>query len=1024
MVPRTILRQLARLRRRERLLRLTWGGARWLALAAAVLTVACLTDWLVDRRQETPWTLRYSLLGVQAALWSLTGILWIFRPLLGRLSDGTLALWVEDRVHRLGHRLISAVQLNRSGAPTQGMSPELIAAVTREAEEQTANIHFTQVADHRRWKWSLALFLPVALVAAGLWLAFPATVEALVARQFLADRPIPRSVLVESVNSEMVVPSGDVADLRFHVTGDAISRDWQGEVRITRAGRPEERVPLEYESRDWPWEATFVAHVPPTDDADFTYQASVRDGRTRDSSRVHYEPRPAVVEQRAWVVLPRYVGLRPDGTPYEQEQPRGDILGLREASARVAVTIQKPVSRAVLEFLSPSEAQPGTKPEPEKVLRRMDLALREDGRRAEGTFALADLGAGEAAYRVVVEDQYGFRNLDPARRGIRIAAEETPHVALLPEQFPGRDDRGTGEDSEVEGLPVPLGGSIRLGYTCSAPYGLGRARLRYRVNDGSWWHLPLAEVQAGDKTGPFDSARGVFANSGPMDQVEFHTIPSPDPTRFVGGTEGGGRFDFQTRKIPGLKVGDKIELCVEVFDRNPDPTRPPGRSEERVKSIVTVPELETWVRNTLQEESRIRRLEARQRGVFGQAGDEDSVATAQGETTPDNTGAPRPVREGPATSFVRDWQLLGVFPSFGGQGHQTVYPPETEPVNLAGEYPLIKNSIRWQPYQSLGDYIDLAKYFKHRTAGVAYAVCWVHSEGDRPIQVRTGSDDGLKVWLRRNLVTDVQTNRAAAPGQETAGAHLQPGWNELLVKVDNGDSEWGFYLEILDPATGKMPEDLDFRTTLPEKDIAVQGQPSPAFLRDWQLVGPFPNPDDRGLETAYPPELENVDLTREFDGLPGKVRWRLHHSDDGKIDLEKFFAHDDAGVAYALCWVRSPWKRPALLATGSDDGLKVWVNRKVVLTERVHREAVPGDDKTPIELEAGWNELLVKVDNRVGTWAFYLELRDPGTSAALPDIEVRTTPPGGEAPRMVQKNRKFLRNWQVIGPFPNPDGHG
>jgi hypothetical protein len=46
-----------------------------------------------------------------------------------------------------------------------------------------------------------------------------------------------------------------------------------------------------------------------------------------------------------------------------------------------------------------------------------------------------------------------------------------------------------------------------------------------------------------------------------------------------------------------------------------------------------------------------------------------------------------------------------------------------------------------------------------------------------------------------------------------------------------------------------------------------------------------------------------------------------------------------------------------------------------------------------VRLQTGWNEVLVKIDNIEGTWAFYLELLDPPTGNALPGVQYRATPP-------------------------------
>jgi hypothetical protein len=124
------------------------------------------------------------------------------------------------------------------------------------------------------------------------------------------------------------------------------------------------------------------------------------------------------------------------------------------------------------------------------------------------------------------------------------------------------------------------------------------------------------------ESGPFDPRRGAFRYSGLLDQVEFHPIPSADPERLHGRTEGGGRFDFRTSALPDVEPGDQLEFYVEVFASNPDLDPFPGRSETRSKSFVTRPEFMAWILETLKHESRIRSLESKQRGVFTPAGTE------------------------------------------------------------------------------------------------------------------------------------------------------------------------------------------------------------------------------------------------------------------------------------------------------------------------------------------------------------------------------------------------------------------
>ncbi len=153
-------------------------------------------------------------------------------------------------------------------------------------------------------------------------------------------------------------------------------------------------------------------------------------------------------------------------------------------------------------------------------------------------------------------------------------------------------------------------------------------------------------------------------------------------------------------------------------------------------------------------------------------------------------------RLAPTLSFVRDWQLLGPFASTVGQGHDTVYPPEREPVQLQKAYDGFGGPVKWRPYRSPEDKIDLAAFFKYRGAGAAYAVSWAHSDGDQAVALGVGSDDGVRLWVNGEKVHDVKGGRQARPGQDVVKARLKKGWNEIRAKVDNITGTWELYLEL------------------------------------------------------------------------------------------------------------------------------------------------------------------------------------------------------------------------------------
>jgi outer membrane protein assembly factor BamB len=163
------------------------------------------------------------------------------------------------------------------------------------------------------------------------------------------------------------------------------------------------------------------------------------------------------------------------------------------------------------------------------------------------------------------------------------------------------------------------------------------------------------------------------------------------------------------------------------------------------------------------------------------------------------------------------------------------------------------------------------------------------------------------------------------------------------------------------------------------------------FLRDWRVIGPLATSDADGRDAVCPVEQEPVALERPYDGLQGKVAWQPLHAERPKIDLSNLFTPQQPGAAYAVCWVESPQPKATLVEVGSNDGIQVWVNRKRILAEEVHRQAEPGQTAAPAHLVTGWNEILVKVENGFGPCCFFLELRDAATGKPCEGLKVRAS---------------------------------
>jgi hypothetical protein len=677
-IPPIVLKKLGQLRRRERLLRLVWGLACFGSIVVVVFLVACLVDWLYDLWDETPRGLRLFMFRGQLVLAGLIGLLLVLRPQLRRLRREKLALLLEDKLPVFQHRLISALELNRPGARTAGMSPELLAAMTCEAAEQARPRDFRTVADHSRLKRSAFVLAPAILLALSLFLLAPQTAVALIQRQMLWDVDIPRAVSVAAAGPT-IWPNGEEVFLKFDVRGPGVTDGRSGSVRVRAEDGSVFSVPLTMDVATGEDSAAYAARVPPAS-ADFTYMAKVGDGRTRSPGRIRYVARPSVVKHDAYVILPDYIGMKPGGRPYEQAQLRGDINGMQGLTARVVIQTQKPIVRAVLQIHGspcPDLSGPSGLTRSHELQNRM-LATLAAGmnqalamgplagactanaslapvplRRFEQTFSTPtdtvqwsfDLKATETSYRVAVFDEYAFGGKTESVRAIKIEPEALPTVVLHPERWeppPAFKSRNKSPQLiDFEGMPLPIvddnkPGPLRVSYEAFGPYGIGRAQLKIGVirggNDSEgdpskpklqrWVTLPLEEIHDTERT--FDKSRGAFVDSSDTEAVPFYPLPSPRPSEVWHRMHAGGRLDFQPAGILdeegqpfAFKQDDQIVVYVEVFNRNPDPEKAlMGKSRLREKDLVSWEKFEAWCYDTLQEASRIEALMFMQQRVY------------------------------------------------------------------------------------------------------------------------------------------------------------------------------------------------------------------------------------------------------------------------------------------------------------------------------------------------------------------------------------------------------------------------
>ena len=172
-----------------------------------------------------------------------------------------------------------------------------------------------------------------------------------------------------------------------------------------------------------------------------------------------------------------------------------------------------------------------------------------------------------------------------------------------------------------------------------------------------------------------------------------------------------------------------------------------------------------------------------------------------------------------------------------------------------------------------------------------------------------------------------------------------------------------------EPATaGKAANEVLKRTKDGEEreraqKVAEQARENAGYITLWEASGPYSAGDKKGAE------LFDVTFAPEEDGT---AEWKTAVSAGcnkfpAGLDLKALFK-DDNQAAYVRCRVTSDRARTAVLQLGSDDGVKAWLNGKLVHSNNAEREMKPGDDTAPVSLKKGVNVLLLKVVQGSGDW--------------------------------------------------------
>ena len=209
-------------------------------------------------------------------------------------------------------------------------------------------------------------------------------------------------------------------------------------------------------------------------------------------------------------------------------------------------------------------------------------------------------------------------------------------------------------------------------------------------------------------------------------------------------------------------------------------------------------------------------------------------------------------------------------------------------VDQIGEAALAKKTL---PVKELEAFV---RDTKHAARGRFLAYEWL-CRADPAVPARVLGDllDDPGLELRREAVAAVM-KRAATEFNAKDEAKATASFRQALAAARDRDQVQAIATDL-----GKLGVKIDLSTQF-------------GFVRDWLLIGPFDNPDDKGFAGALPPE-KGIDLGAAYEGKGGgMLRWKVQRTADvfGAVDLNTALVKDKEVVAYALAVVMSEKERP------------------------------------------------------------------------------------------------------------------
>jgi len=276
-----------------------------------------------------------------------------------------------------------------------------------------------------------------------------------------------------------------------------------------------------------------------------------------------------------------------------------------------------------------------------------------------------------------------------------------------------------------------------------------------------------------------------------------------------------------------------------------------------------------------------------------------------------------------------------------------------------------------------------------------YAMAWVKQYGaGRVFYCGLGHNDAVlrDPAIRKFLLDGMRFALGDLKADTTPSAWVAPAPAEMFMGEYAGEFRpakgkpvpatarvvpqgWGQYRIAIEAGT----RSVEAEGRMEGRSLNVSKRTMADTVVEWSIAGPYRKEGLDGEKLfgeAFAPEdpaAKAIKWVKAKAGTRPEQPWA--------VDLLKAFGGGENAVAYLKARITSPIAQEAMLAVGSDDGIKAWLNGELVHANDVMRGVEQGQDKVKVMLRKGSNVLLLKVNQGGGDWAASADLTPLGGKA-------------------------------------------